>query len=105
MHLMGTFLVITIVYVFVKTCTVSFDDTACAKNLIERYYSIKDDFYKLSKRIDKIVDNSSDSKEIEAMLDKFNQLEEVVDKLDDSELDLFQVELMDKIAQQLNRIR
>lgn len=105
MHLMGTFLVITIVYVFVKTCTVSYDNTACAKNLVERYYQVKDKFYKLSNKIDDIVDKSKDSKELEAMLDKFNQVENVVDKLDDSELDLFQIELMDKLSQQLNRIR
>lgn len=104
MHLLGTFLAITLVYVLFKSSTISYD-TGCAKDLIERYYQIKDNFYKLSKRIDTIVDNSSDSKEVEVMLDKFSQLEEIVDKLDDSELDLFQIELMDKIAQQLNRIR
>lgn len=105
MHLMGIFLVITIVYVFVKTCTVSFDDTACAKNLVERYYQVKDKFYKLSNKIDDIVNKSKDSKELEAMLDEFNKVEETVDKLDDSELDLFQIELMSKLAKQLNRIR
>lgn len=72
---------------------------------LERYYQVKDKFYKLSNKIDDIVDKSKDSKELEAMLDKFNQVENVVDKLDDSELDLFQIELMDKLSQQLNRIR
>lgn len=105
MHILGTFLAITIVYIFVKTCTVSYDNTACAKNLVERYYKVKDKFYKLSNKIDDIVNNSKDSKEIETMLDKFNQVENVVDKIDNSELDLFQIELMNKLSQQLNRIQ
>lgn len=104
MHILGVFLTISLVYVLFKSSTISYN-THCAKNLTGRFYSIKDRFYKLLKRIDTIVDNSNDSKEVEAILDKFNRLEEIVDKLDDSELDLFQIELMDKIAQQLNRIR
>lgn len=104
MHILGVFLTIALVYVLFKSSTISYD-TGCAKDLTGRFYSIKDRFYKLSKRIDTIVDNSSNSEEINSILEEFSNLEETVDKLDSSELDLFQIELMDKIAQQLNRIR